>query len=148
MSSYSLGSEFGGLDPRFEYVLQRVENLTNVANGGVIQPLVKSGISVPPVSQLKVVSGTALGTENTKVILRFMEPTRLLPLVSNYNVYVKYLNDSNEWQLIATAKRSPAEFYLLPASAGMKVALAVQTELRNGQRIDIKLCPTTSLELT
>lgn len=147
MPGYSLDAKFGSVSPEFDYTLQRLENLVSAGNGTPLQPVVKSAYSVNPVYGLKAVAVAALGAESTKIILRFMEPERMKRNIGCFNIYVKGLNTVQEWQLIHTTKHSPAVFPLLPSTASQTVTFAVQTELRNGNRLDVSRCPTTAVTL-
>jgi hypothetical protein len=145
MPRYSLDAPVGNLSPTAEYTIQRLENIVGSVNGTPLQPVLRKGFGVQPVHGLKAVATTALGAESSQIVLRFFEPDRLHRFTSNYNIYVKFLNDSQDWQLAHTCKNSI--FSLLPSTSGNVVVLAVQTALDNGQKLKLAQCPTTSVEL-
>ena len=129
-----------------QQTLRQLQNTANVGVGGTTPARMRGGITVPPVSGLKVsVLGTTAG--ETRIAVQFFEPAALgSSTIDHYNVYIsRGLAQQSQPTLIASTAHSPAVCTYQPDGANATLVI-VQTVLTNGQSNALGACPTTTLK--
>lgn len=124
-------------------VVARSQNLNNVSVGQTLPPRIQSGMSIPPVSNLRATKGNAI-LGQTKLTVTWTDPDDISQ-VGRYNIYLtgNVTGQTQEIQ-VASSRKSPAIFNILP-DLQTSITVYVQTVLRNGQAMDISQCPTTTI---
>jgi len=128
-----------------EFILSRLVNLTNSAEGSTLPPKQAGALRVPVVSNLKLLRIQAY-FGNTQFTIAWNEPTRISPAqISHFNVYVfGAVADSTQPIGPFAAKRSPAEVRIRAQNSNTPISFIVQTVLKNGQVSDITFSPSIS----
>jgi len=127
---------------KLEFVVERLLNQTNTAEGPTLPPKQKGSFRVPVVSHLKLVRTTSF-SGGTQFTLTWEDPEDPQN-IAQYNVFVKgALSENREPMGPYTFKRSPANVRVI-ADAISHVVLVVQTQLRNGMVSDVNFSPSVS----
>lgn len=121
------------------YSLNRLRNITGVAEGTSLPPKQVGQFRVPFITNLKTARAQKSGT-NTKFTLTWSDP--LLPNIANFAIYINdaaNLNQSPTGPYIAPT--SPVQI-VVPTSLASTVVFRVQTVLKNGFVSDFDAAPT------
>jgi hypothetical protein len=125
-----------------EFIVNRIANLRNAAEGAVLPPQIKSGqriknVSSPFVARIDTISG---GTYFTIV---FDEP-------NGFNEYFVYWTIENpatvniqSFSGPVSTQSSPVQIFI-PGPAGQKVTFYIQTKLSSGLALEINSSPSCS----
>lgn len=121
------------------YSLNRLRNITGVAEGTSLPPRQSGPWRVPFITNLRTAKATKDGT-NTVFILTWDEPQ--LQNIANYAVFVSdALNPALSPTGPYISQSSPAQV-VVPTSLSTRVVFQVQTVLKNGFVSDFKASPT------
>ncbi len=120
------------------FIVRRVQNDTDSAEGSALPPRQIGANRVPLVMNLRVLT-IASFVGGTQFKLGFDEPVTRSQ-ISNYNLYYS-INGSGDQVNAGTCRRSPAIFNVAGPAAQV-VAFTVQTNLQNGFISDLSLSPS------
>ncbi len=128
------------------YVLARLSNFANAAEGSTLPPKLGNGKRVPTVES-PFVARTEAVTGGTVFTLVFDEP----PGNNLYAVYYKLESTTtvqiSQYSGPTTSSASPISIYV-PSITGQKVTFFIQTQLSSGFTSELETSPTcTSLTL-
>lgn len=110
------------------YILDRLANYNQSAEGSTLPPQLSTGNRVPFVSRLKVQRQDP-GTGSNTFFLTFIEPDR--GDIRNYNVFYSFENNYNFLTGPISCLGSPAVI-TIPTASDIRVTFFVQTVLTSG----------------
>ena len=132
------------LVPEDQFVLARLKNITNTAEGTNLPPSLKGGVRVPIVTGLKLVKATLFsGGDHIQYIISWNNAP--IENVDHYNIYISNTGDPkgviNSPNIV---KNSPA-FLLVIVSPNLnsRNIITVQTVLNNGLMSNLEASPST-----
>lgn len=139
----------GTNDPTdLQYIVERLTNLTNSAEGPILPPRLMAGRRVPLVRNLRVAKSEAY-FGGTQITLTWTDPPyEEARNVAGYNVYVQGLINKNIPPIGPYfTRRSPAVVQL-KANDDSRVVLTVQTILLNGQYSELSASPSVAASVS
>jgi len=131
--------DFRAALPEIDYVVTRLSNPTDTAEGSILpRRLIGGNNRVPIVTGLRILSSEQL-SGTTVYTLTWDEPGE--DLVSHYVIYASGVLDSEQLANAGMAVKAPAKVRI-SAAAENRLTFYVQTVLKNGQVSDILSSPT------
>jgi hypothetical protein len=118
--------DVGRLDEQ-DFVVDRVKNNTNSAEGSVLPPRQVGANRVPIVTNLRVLTQSPI-LGGTSFVIGFNTPTTAE--IREYKLYYA-INGSSNYVDAGFTKDSPARFNII-AGTSLRVAFVIQTVLKNG----------------
>lgn len=138
MSNFTISPRDGN------YVVDRLTNYANTAEGTLLPPLQRGAFRVPFASGFQVIRTVNTATTSTFTLVWNNIARESTTKVDHYNIYCTINNSTTPQQVgSVTAIHSPAQI-TIPLVTRVAVTFYLQAVLSNGMSADLASSPTTT----